>query len=196
MADEPTTSSGAQPVTPPEPTAGKPAPIVFETPEAYQAALETALKERLERKERQAAEREQRARAEAEAKALAEQGKFKELYEQAQAEAARAKAEAEALRGTTLRREIAAKHGLPDILAARLTGSTPEELEADAAALLAALPKTPKPTLAPTNPGGAATNGETRAQALARLNGAGVNVFDPVEAAKLGGGVIFPDPKS
>jgi len=73
------------------------------------------------------------------------------------------KTEAEALK-----RSIAEKTGLPAALALRLTGETPEELEADAKALLEALPKKTAPTLSTTNPGGA-SGGETDAERRRRL---------------------------
>jgi chromosome segregation ATPase len=68
-----------------------------------------------------------------------------------------------------LKRTIAEKTGLPAVLADRLTGETPEALEADAKALLEALPKKKAPTLSTTNPGGA-SDGETDAEKRKRLN--------------------------
>lgn len=56
----------------------------------------------------------------------------------------RLKADLEAERGermTALREVVAAKYSLPEALAKRLMGSTREELDADAAALAASLPK-------------------------------------------------------
>lgn len=67
-----------------------------------------------------------------------------------------------------LKKEIAEKTGLPAALALRLAGETPDEIEADAKALLEALPKKTAPNLNPTNPGGA-TGGETDAERRKRL---------------------------
>lgn len=53
-------------------------------------------------------------------------------------------------------RDVAAKHNLPPALAKRLTGSTPEELEADAkelAKLVAPAPTTPSSPAGGLNPG-------------------------------------------
>ena len=54
-------------------------------------------------------------------------------------------------------RSVADKVGLPPALAARLRGETPEELEADAKALLELIPKN-KPSINPTNPGEGASS--------------------------------------
>lgn len=77
----------------------------------------------------------------AEAVALAEQGKFKDLYEKAQAELAAKAAEVKQMQIAQLRTVAATKHNLPPALVERLRGETAEEIEADAKALLAALPK-------------------------------------------------------
>ena len=93
-----------------------------------------------------------------------------------------------------LRRSTAAKVGLPMVFADRLKGETPEELEADAKQILEALPKTPKtPNVSATNPGAGASQGETAAQALARIHGQGVDIFDPHFVKEHGGGVVFKD---
>ena len=93
-----------------------------------------------------------------------------------------------------LRRETAEKVGLPLVFADRLKGETPEELEADAKQILEALPKTPKPpNVSATNPGAGASQGETAAQALARIHGQGVDIFDPHFVKEHGGGVVFKD---
>ena len=67
-----------------------------------------------------------------------------------------------------MRRDAAEKVGLPKALAERLKGETPEELEADAAVVLAAMPVKTAPKLEPTNPGGVHT-GETEAERKKRL---------------------------
>jgi len=93
-----------------------------------------------------------------------------------------------------MRRAAAAKVGLPLAFADRLMGETPEDLEADAKKLLEALPKAPKtPPVAPTNPGGNASTGETIAQQRARIYGQGVDVMSPEYAASHGGGVVMKE---
>lgn len=92
---------------------------------------------------------------------------------------------------TSLQRAAAEKIGLPAVFANRLQGETPEELEADAKAILEALPKAQQPKGNPTNPGANATQGETDVQRLARIHGQSVNVFDPTQNAQMGGGVRF-----
>ena len=84
-----------------------------------------------------------------------------------------------------LQRDIAAKVGLPSVLADRLKGETPEELEADAKLLLEAQPK-PKsaPNAGTTNPGGNAGPPETHAQKKARLVGQEPDIWT-------GGGVYW-----
>jgi exonuclease VII large subunit len=97
-----------------------------------------------------------------------------------------------ALERAALQRQAAEKIGLPSVFADRLKGETLEELEADAKAIQAALPKAAAPNVGATNPGSNATgDGETTAQRLARINGQSVNVFNPADISKLGGGVIF-----
>ena len=92
---------------------------------------------------------------------LSEIERLKLDLEQAQTKARQAELSA-------LKREIADKTGLPAALALRLTGETPEALEADAKALLEALPKKTAPNINPTNPG-TTTQGETREERNRRL---------------------------
>jgi len=67
-----------------------------------------------------------------------------------------------------LKRDIAAKTKLPDVFVDRLRGETPEELEADALEILAAMPAKVPPKVDPTNPGGIQP-GETEADRKRRL---------------------------
>ena len=67
-----------------------------------------------------------------------------------------------------LKRDTATKVGLPEVLASRLQGETPEEIEADAKQLLETLPKKPNPASA-TNPGGDHQVTETDAERRKRL---------------------------
>lgn len=77
-----------------------------------------------------------------------------------------------------LQHDIAAKVGLPSVLADRLKGETPEELEADAKLLLEAQPKQKAtPNIGATNPGEQASKDETRAQKLKRLTGGEAEIW-------------------
>jgi predicted RNase H-like HicB family nuclease len=77
-----------------------------------------------------------------------------------------------------LQHDIAAKVGLPSVLADRLRGETPEELEADAKLLLEAQPKQKAtPNAGATNPGEQASKEETRAQKLKRLTGGEAEIW-------------------
>lgn len=108
---------------------------------------------------------------------------------------AEAQAEVKRTQLSVLRRDAAAKYSLPAELADRLKGETPEELEADAKALAALLPKAkPQPTTSPTQPGAIAGHPETKDQMKARL-GIGVNpdIFAPDFMKAHGGGAFTFD---
>ncbi len=70
-----------------------------------------------------------------------EQGRFKELYEQAQAELLAAQETAKNAEIARLKNEAAHRHNLPAAIAARLIGETEEDIEADALKLAEVLPK-------------------------------------------------------
>ena len=99
-----------------------------------------------------------KAQTEAERKALIEQNKFKELYEAEQAEKAAALEKAQALELSIIKRDVAATLNVPSGLISRIMGSTREEIEADAKALMAALPKSTAPSLDSKAGGGKAGN--------------------------------------
>lgn len=131
--------------------------------DALQKALKEANKEAAaRRKQLEAFEAEKKARAEAE---MTEAEKLKHANEELAAKV-RAHEQAE------MRRAAAAKAGLPETLASRLQGETPEALEADAKALLETLPKPTKPSpgILPTNPANA-SQAETREQRNMKLYG-------------------------
>jgi len=112
-----------------------------------QVELDAFVKERLDRADRKAAEATAKARAEEQRKAAEAQGEYEKLYKAAQAELESTQARARALELAAMRRDVAAKTGLPAALAERLQGDTPEALEADAKIILAALPKPAAPNL-------------------------------------------------
>jgi hypothetical protein len=143
MADETTTAtSGA------EQEAGSAAAenTGVESRTFTQADLDRIVTERLAKEKQRSEAAATKARQEAERKAAEEQGQWKTLAEQYKSEAEQARQQAQAASLQVLRRDIAAKLNVPAVLADRLVGSTPEELEADAKTLLANLPKTALPT--------------------------------------------------
>ncbi|MFA5151989.1 MAG: hypothetical protein WC554_05465 [Clostridia bacterium] len=93
-----------------------------------------------------------------------------ELSELDKEKKAREKAESDykKIKLDLLKRDAATKVGLPEILANRLQGETPEEIEADAKQLLETLPKKTS-TASATNPGGDHQVGETDAERRKRL---------------------------
>lgn len=101
------------------------------------------------------------------------------------------------LESDILRRDVASETGLPVIFADRLKGASKEEMLADAAELLKALPPQEKqkaPHLANPNPN-AAASAETEAQKRERVFGKMTNIFDTVAIQEQGGGVVWRQPK-
>ena len=112
-----------------------------------QAEVDALIAQRLERSKRQTEEATAKARTEAERKAAEQQGEYQKLYEATKAELAEAAQKAAALELAAMRREVADRLGVPAALVSRLQGDTPETLEADAKALMAALPKPGAPNI-------------------------------------------------
>ena len=117
-----------------------------------------------------------KARADAEAASLAEQGKYKELWEKAQADAQAAAAKVAQMEHDQQRRDAAQAAGIPQLWQ-RLQGATAEELAEDAKALAAVVAPAPSangqqrtatttPTPAPQ--GGNRLTDEERRQKAAR----------------------------
>jgi len=96
-----------------------------------------------------------KARADAEAASLAEQGKYKELWEKAQADAQAAAAKVAQMEHDQQRRDAAQAAGIPQLWQ-RLQGATADELAEDAKALAAlmqpAQPAPGQPARQPTQP--------------------------------------------
>lgn len=84
---------------------------------------------------------------EADRKAAEQQGQYEKLYKETQVKLEAAEAKARLAEHANLQREAAAKVGLPPAFASRLLGETAEDLEADAKALLASIPKPTAPNL-------------------------------------------------
>ena len=168
MSDEKTETVLAEP-SEPEGTAPVPEVKAAETVEELKAQLakvEKSLKETNReaaerRKKLEAFERAEQERREAE---MSEMDKLKLKAEMAEKELAET-------RLSLLKREVAAKFEMPEILIPRIMGTTKEELEADAEKLMTELPK-PKPaTVSATNPKTGSIPQETREQQLKRLFG-------------------------
>lgn len=102
---------------------------------------------------RKAEDEQAKARTEAERKAAEEQGEFRKLYEAERVKAQAAEQRAREWELAGLRRDAAAKHGLPATLAERLRGESAEELDQDAKAVAAALPKPTAPNINATGGG-------------------------------------------
>jgi hypothetical protein len=137
-----------------------------------QAEVDALIAQRLERARKSAEESANKARSEAERKAAEQQGEFQKLYEAEKAQREATEQRAKALELASLRRDVAEKMGVPSALAARLQGETLEELEADAKALMAALPKPGAPNTNATGGGKPPTNGyseQERVNLAARL---------------------------
>lgn len=120
---------------------------------------------------------------EAQRKAAEEQGNFKTLYEQAQQKQAELQQRIEARERLDLQARVAKAAGLPDDLASRLQGATPEELAADAAALAKLL--APAAPAQPQPPATGATNPAAGRGAPA------ANVFDPKNPPRLSAPGLF-----
>ncbi len=126
------------------------------------------------------------------AKEDAELSEMEKLKRQISEMESRAKANERAL----LQHKIGAEFGLPDLLIPRLQGEDEDAMREDAKALAATLPKKPSsPALSATNPGNGQPPAETDAQRQRRIYGGNVDIFNPAEAAKLGGGVFWNTPQ-
>jgi hypothetical protein len=146
---------------------------------AMEAALRKANAEAAKyRKQASAFEEAEQKRKEAE---MSETDRLKAQYE-------KAAAELQALKLNELKRQAAAKHNLPEVLALRLQGTTLEELEADAETLSKTLPKQ-SPKIGATNPGAAPAQ-TTDDELKAKLWGRTKDVFSRAWAEQHGGGVF------
>lgn len=121
-----------------------------------QADLDRIIKDRLEQERVKSEKAAAKIKADAETQSLTEQGKYKEIADKLQAELAAAQAEARQASLKVMQRDIASKTNLPLALAERLRGETPEEMEADAKSILAALPKPAAPNINASNGAGGA----------------------------------------
>lgn len=105
----------------------------------------------------------QKAQEAAKRKAAEEQGEFQKLYEEQKALREEAERIAQDARLSMLRQKVGTKHKLPDALVGRLQGETEDEIEADAKAIMAALPK---PETVTTTDAGQGVNATAPRQAM------------------------------
>lgn len=140
-----------------------------------QAEVDALITQRLERARKSAEDAANKARTEAERKAAEQQGEYQKLYEAAKAELTAAEQKAQALELATMRRDVAEKFSVPAALAGRLQGTTVEELEADAKALVAALPKPPPPNLNASGGGLPPSSGMSEQERIATAARLGVS---------------------
>ena len=147
MSDETTVTAELD--APTTPTTGDNQPETQAHPERTftQADLERIINERLAKERSKAETMATKAREEAERKAAEEQGKYQELYEAAQKRIADTEARLKATEIASIKREVAARLNMPGALANRLQGDDEATIEADAKALMAALPKPAAPNI-------------------------------------------------
>ena len=105
----------------------------------------------------------EKAAQEADERRLAEEKRWQELAEKRQAELEKASQELARVQREVLARDVAQAAGLPAALAARLRGTTREELEADAAELKKLIPtQTPGAPAGPNRSGGSSEMDDSR----------------------------------
>jgi hypothetical protein len=160
--------------------------------EKYDAARAMALIEKLRAEIKELKPKAKQAEELSQAEQKRKEAEMTEM-QKLQAQLEKANADLKATRLSDLRRQAAIDAGLPLAFADRLKGETPDELKDDAKKLLAAIPAPKPPNLSATNPGAGASQGETPAQALARIHGQSVNIFDPRWVKEHGGGVVIKD---
>jgi len=136
------------------PTGDAPGQKAEETRTFTQADLDRIVTERLAKEKARTESAVKKAQDEAEAKRLAEAGEFKALFEKANADLEAERQRAHALELAGIRRDVAARLNLPSGLVDRLRGEDEGAIEADAKALLAALPKPAAPDINAGNVGG------------------------------------------
>jgi hypothetical protein len=184
-----TTTPGAEivtPVTDPEPVVEKKEPVKDDTQDVE------FFKSKAKAMEKEAAAAAKKLAAYEKAEEERRQAELTDL-QKAQDKAAKAEAELQSTKLAIVRRDVAAKVGLPAVLADRLKGETVEEIEADATALLETLPKADQKKqliINPTNPANASQS-ETTEQKKVRIGyDRKVDIFSDAFNTAKGGGII------
>ena len=130
------------------PTAGDKQPEPAQPERTFtQQDVDRIINERLAKERSKAETMAMKAREEAERKAAEEQGKYQELSEAAQKRIADTEARLKAAEIASIKREVASRLNMPAALANRLQGEDEATIEADAKALMAALPKPAAPNI-------------------------------------------------
>ena len=130
------------------PTAGDKQPEPAQPERTFtQADVDRIINERIAKERTKAESMAAKAREEAERKAAEEQGKYQELYEAAQKRIADTEARLHAAEIASIKRDVAQRLNMPIALAQRLQGEDEATIEADAKALMAALPKPAAPNI-------------------------------------------------
>jgi len=155
----------------------EPVPEVKDMPEEKSAETVDGLKAQLLKVEkalketnREAAERRKKLEAFEEAEKIRKEAETSEM-DKLKLQAETAQKQAVELQKALLKRDVAAKFDVPEILVDRLKGDTQEEMEADAEKLMKELPKPKQANISATNPGGNQSIEETDAQRYKRLFG-------------------------
>ena len=148
------------------PTAGEPKPEQAQPERTFtQADVDRIINERIAKERTKAESMAAKAREEAERKAAEEQGKYQELYQAAQQKAATLEAQLRAAEIASIKRDVAQRLNMPAALANRLQGEDEATIEADAKALMAALPKPTPPNINSGTGNGAAPTGTAMTEA-------------------------------
>lgn len=130
------------------PTAGDKQPEPAQPERTFtQQDVDRIINERIAKERTKAESMAAKAREEAERKAAEEQGKYQELYQVAQQKAADLEARLHAAEIASIKRDVAQRLNMPIALALRLQGEDEATIEADAKALMAALPKPAAPNI-------------------------------------------------
>lgn len=148
------------------PTAGEPKPEPAQPERTFtQQDVDRIINERIAKERTKAESMAAKAREEAERKAAEEQGKYQELYQAAQQKAADLEAKLHAAEIASIKRDVAQRLNMPIALAQRLQGEDEATIEADAKALMAALPKPTAPNINSGTGNGAAPTGTAMTEA-------------------------------
>lgn len=147
MSDE-TSKPEAEQEAQTTPTAGDNQPEPAQPERTFtQQDVDRIINERIAKERSKAESMAAKAREEAERKAAEEQGKYQELYQAAQQKAANLEAQLRAAEIASIKRDVAQRLNMPIALANRLQGEDEATIEADAKALMAALPKPTPPNI-------------------------------------------------
>lgn len=165
MSDEATAVEPQDQEAQTTPTAGDTQPVAQTERTFTQQDVDRIINERLAKERTKAESMATKAREEAERKAAEEQGKYQELYEAAQKRIVDTEARLRAAEIASIKRDVAQRLSMPIALAQRLQGEDEASIEADAKALMAALPKPAAPNINSGTGNGAAPSASVMSEA-------------------------------